>query len=154
MKTLYVSDLDGTLLQSDARTSRYTNRVINALVEKGMLFSYATARSYLTACKVTAGLRTDIPLVVYNGAALVDGRNGTPLLKNFFGEEILEVLKDLFASGIHPIVYAYLEGREIFSYIPSKCTPGMLHFWRAERETSGRILWRMKRGWGREKSFI
>ena len=57
MKSLYISDLDGTLLRSDARTSEYTNRTINALVERGMLFSYATARSYLTACKVTAGLR-------------------------------------------------------------------------------------------------
>lgn len=128
MRTLYVSDLDGTLLQSSARTSQYTNKTVNALIEKGMLFSYATARSYLTACKVTAGLRTDIPLVVYNGAALVDGRDGTPMLKNFFGPEIGEVLEDLFVSHIYPIVYAYLEGREVFSYIPARCTPGMETF--------------------------
>ena len=128
MRTLYVSDLDGTLLQSSAKTSRYTNQTINALIEKGMLFSYATARSYLTACKVTAGLRTEIPLVVYNGAALVDGRDGTPMLKNFFGPEIGEVLGDLFANHIYPIVYAYLEGREVFSYIPARCTPGMEAF--------------------------
>lgn len=128
MKTLYVSDLDGTLLQSSERTSQYTNETINALIERGMLFSYATARSYLTASKVTAGLRTDIPLVVYNGAALVDGGDGSPMLKNFFGAEIEEVLGDLFANGIYPIVYAYLEGREVFSYIPARCTPGMVTF--------------------------
>lgn len=125
MKTLYISDLDGTLLQSNAKTSEYTNRTINALIEKGMLFSYATARSYLTACKVTAGLRTDIPLVVYNGAALVDGGNGSPICKNFFGGEIGEVLKDLFAGGVYPIVYAFLDGEEKFSYIPARCTAGM-----------------------------
>lgn len=45
MTTLYVSDLDGTLLRSNQKTSAYTNRTINELVEKGMLFSYATARS-------------------------------------------------------------------------------------------------------------
>ena len=45
MKTLYVSDLDGTLLRSDQRTSEYTNRTVNALVADGMCFSYATARS-------------------------------------------------------------------------------------------------------------
>lgn len=128
MKTLYISDLDGTLLQSNARTSKYTNRTINALIEKGMLFSYATARSYLTACQVTAGLQTDIPLVVYNGAALVNGRDGSPLLKNFFGEEIGEVLKDLFAGGVYPIVYAFLNGEEKFSYIPARCTSGMVTF--------------------------
>ena len=128
MKTLYVSDLDGTLLQSNAKISEYTNQTINALIERGMLFSYATARSYLTACKVTAGLRTDIPLVVYNGAALVNGRDGSPMLKNFFGEEIEEVLEDLSVSGISPIVYAYLEGEEKFSYLPTRCTPGMITF--------------------------
>ena len=133
MKILYISDLDGTLLRSDARTSEYTNRTINALVERGMLFSYATARSYLTACKVTAGLRTDIPLVVYNGAALVDGRDGAPCLKNFFGPEIGEVLEDLAAKGVYPIVYAYLEGREKFSYVPSLCTPGMTRFLESRR---------------------
>ena len=51
-KTLFVTDLDGTLLRSDQKTSKFTNSVINMLVEKGMLFSYATARSWNTAHKV------------------------------------------------------------------------------------------------------
>lgn len=38
MKTLYVSDLDGTLLRSDAQTSEYTNQVINKLTSDGILF--------------------------------------------------------------------------------------------------------------------
>ena len=123
-----IFDLDGTLLQSNVQTSEYTNKTLNALIEKGMLFSYATARSYLTASKVTAGLRTDIPLVVYNGAALVDGRDGFPMLKNFFGAEIGEVLEDLFVNGVYPIVYAFLDGEEKFSYIPARCTSGMVTF--------------------------
>jgi hydroxymethylpyrimidine pyrophosphatase-like HAD family hydrolase len=53
MGNLYVSDLDGTLLRSNEVTSEYTNHVINSLVSKGMLFSYATARSLITAKKVT-----------------------------------------------------------------------------------------------------
>ena len=48
-KTLYVSDLDGTLLRSDETLSEYTCNVINNLTEKGMVFSYATARSLITA---------------------------------------------------------------------------------------------------------
>ena len=53
LKTLYVSDLDGTLLSSNQKTSEFTNLIINNLVEKGMIFSYATARSLVTAKKVT-----------------------------------------------------------------------------------------------------
>lgn len=37
MKTLYVSDLDGTLLRSDETTSEYTNSVINNLTDRGMI---------------------------------------------------------------------------------------------------------------------
>lgn len=38
MSTLYVPDLDGTLLRSDEKISQYTNSVINSLTKKGMLF--------------------------------------------------------------------------------------------------------------------
>lgn len=51
MSTFYVSDLDGTLLRSNEKTSEYTNNIINRLTEKGMIFSYATARSLITAKK-------------------------------------------------------------------------------------------------------
>ena len=56
MKTLYLSDLDGTLLRSNERLSDYTIKTINQFVEKGGLFSYATARSLVTASTVTKGL--------------------------------------------------------------------------------------------------
>ena len=55
-KTLYLSDLDGTLLNSSQVTSDYTNYAINKLVNEGMLFSYATAGSWNTARKVTNGI--------------------------------------------------------------------------------------------------
>ena len=53
MSDLYVSDLDGTLLRSNERTSEYTNQVINSLVEKGMIFFFFSSRSLVTAKKVT-----------------------------------------------------------------------------------------------------
>lgn len=128
MKTLYVSDLDGTLLRSDQRTSAHTNDTINRLVERGMLFSYATARSYQTARKVTAGLNANIPLIVYNGAMVVDNQDGAFLIKNFFGPDAAEIMKTLLRHDIYPIVYAFLEGKEVFSYLPHCCSAGMREF--------------------------
>lgn len=48
MSDLYVSDLDGTLLRSNEVTSKYTNQVINSLVEEGMIFflCYSSFFSY------------------------------------------------------------------------------------------------------------
>ena len=38
-RTLYVSDLDGTLLHSDEKISEYAARKLNELAQGGMLFS-------------------------------------------------------------------------------------------------------------------
>ena len=49
MNTLYVSDLDGTLLNSDVKISENSKNIINSLIEKGMNFTVATARSLVSA---------------------------------------------------------------------------------------------------------
>ncbi len=116
MPTLYLSDLDGTLLRSDQRTSAYTNETINQLVSKGMVFSYATARSFHTARKVTSGLNARIPLIVYNGAFIIDNATQALLLCNLFSAQAAEeILNDLVAADVSPIVYC-LDDRERFVY--------------------------------------
>ena len=128
MKTLYVSDLDGTLIRSDERTSEYTNQVVNRLVEEGVMFSYATARSFHTSHKVTAGLNARIPLITYNGCMVVDNADGSFLLKNFFGPEIRGVMQELFAHDVYPIAYGFVDGMECFSFIPQKSSQAVLAF--------------------------
>lgn len=49
MKTLYLSDLDGTLLTPQACLSAFTAETVRRLLREGMAFSYATARSFSTA---------------------------------------------------------------------------------------------------------
>lgn len=127
-KCLYVSDLDGTLLRSDETLSKYTCDVINRLTESGVWFSYATARSYVTAKKVTKGLDAKIPLIVYNGAFVIDNVSEKILISNYFQDDIKEVLKELFSNEIYPIVYSYIDAVEYFSFIPDKCNKGMRAF--------------------------
>ncbi len=128
MSTLYVSDLDGTLLRSDEKTSEYTNNVINSLTERGMLFSYATARSLITAKKATSGINAKIPLIVYNGAFVIDNLSDDILIENYFDDGVNLVLEDLFANKVYPIVYAYIDGKEKFSFVPELCSRGTNKF--------------------------
>lgn len=125
MGNLYVTDLDGTLLRSNETVSDYTSSVINSLVDKGMLFSYATARSLITAKKVTKGITAKIPLIVYNGTFVIDNVTEKILISNYFDSSVRNVLDDLFENGVYPIVYAHIHGKEKFSFIPQLCTNGM-----------------------------
>ena len=52
-KIMYVTDLDGTLLNQKDRINKKSLEIINGLVEEGMLFTYATARSLVSASVVT-----------------------------------------------------------------------------------------------------
>ena len=116
MATLYLSDLDGTLLRSDQRTSAYTNETINRLVEEGMIFSYATARSFHTARKVTQGLNAKIPVIVYNGAFIIRNDTHELLHANLFSDaDAAEILNDLLSASINPIVHC-LDDKERFVY--------------------------------------
>ena len=115
MKTLYVSDLDGTLLRSDISASAYTNETINRLAGEGMLFSYATARSYNTSAKVTRGLDARIPLIVYNGAFVIDNATGKIMISNFFGGEAKEMVSELRQIGEEIGVIIRCQREDIFN---------------------------------------
>jgi Cof subfamily protein (haloacid dehalogenase superfamily) len=67
---LYLSDLDGTLLNADARLSAYTSSTLNALMRDGLLFSVATARSPASSQKILAPLRGLRPIVLMNGSLI------------------------------------------------------------------------------------
>ena len=45
-KTLYITDLDGTLLNPESKVSDYSVSIINELIDKGALFSVATCLLY------------------------------------------------------------------------------------------------------------
>lgn len=120
MKTLYVSDLDGTLLRRDKTVSDFTVETINQLTERGMLFSYATARSYITASRLTKGITAHIPVIIYNGAFILE--NGTErklLSEHLTPEDARRALDILLAHDIYPIVYAMIDGVEKYSHCPA-----------------------------------
>lgn len=124
MKTLYISDLDGTLLRPDQTVSPFTAAVIEALAERGIPFAYATARSAVTARKAVGDLKA-CALAVYNGAFAYSAA-GERLAANFFTRrETADILGTLLSFGIFPIVYSYRDGRERFSYIRDRLNEGL-----------------------------
>ncbi|MDR0455115.1 MAG: HAD family hydrolase [Treponema sp.] len=126
MKILYVTDLDGTLLNSDEKMSEYSIKTLNALINKGMCFSYATARSLSSAAIVTNGLITNIPVIIYNGTSIVNPYTKEKLFSLYFSEEDKKTVIDfLDRNSIFPLVYGYVSGEEKVSWIMGKENDGM-----------------------------
>ena len=69
---LYISDLDGTLLTPDAIITPYSRQTISRLIENGLRFSVATARTLATVRQILQGLALNVPVVLMNGACLFD----------------------------------------------------------------------------------
>lgn len=118
IKTLYVTDLDGTLLNTNQRISEYSLQVINELVEKRMLFTYATARSISSASIVAKGLSTKIPIIAYNGAFIIEPDTSKILSKEQFTKEQTQtVISALEKYNVSPLVYSFVDGIEKVSWL-------------------------------------
>lgn len=139
MKTLYVTDLDGTLLNSSDTINPYSIETINSLVERGMLFTYATARSLVSASVVAKGLTTRIPVIVYNGAYILNPGTGKIIAsEGFRKEETEKVVSVLKGSGICHLVYSYIENEEKVSWVTGR-ENSWLHRYKSQRKGDRRF---------------
>ncbi|MCR5617909.1 MAG: HAD family hydrolase [Clostridiales bacterium] len=125
-KTLYVTDLDGTLLRSDKTLSGYTEKTVNSLVEEGMAITYASARSVLTAREVAGGLKLRLPVITRNGTVFADHGTGRMLEKALFAPEEISKLKEILPDiGCRGNTTRYVEDKMQTLYIPGEHVPGM-----------------------------
>lgn len=107
MTTLYVCDLDGTLLSPDASPSAFTVDTVNSLVAQGLSIAIATARSVVSLRRVTEGLHLEGPACVYGGAFIVDLSTGETLVDHVIDPELVDEVLGVFAeNGAAPLVYS------------------------------------------------
>lgn len=69
---LFVSDLDGTLLTADATLSDGSFEMLRKLLDAGLPFTVATARTYHSVLPILRGLPIKVPMIMQNGAVLYD----------------------------------------------------------------------------------
>lgn len=111
-KTLYISDLDGTLLNSSSLVSETSRHMLNHLIEEqGILFSIATARTPATVARLMEGIACKLPLIVMTGAAMWTpaGLTNTHFLKT---KDVKTILHLTSKAGIQPFFYT-LNGTRI-----------------------------------------
>ena len=113
MKKLYVTDLDGPLLNGNAMLSARTVCLLNRLIEQGALISVASARSPVGVGMTNLReIRFTLPLVLMNGVMLYDLASGRILESCTWSSgttaAVLEVCRQ---GGKTPFLYRVEEGR-------------------------------------------
>lgn len=104
---LYISDLDGTLLNSRQVISRESVETINDLINKGLNFTIATARSYEASINIIAPLELRVPVILNNGAFIYDLASGKNIVENYMDmDSVAYILKTYAEKNIQPMVSA------------------------------------------------
>lgn len=105
-RTLYVTDLDGTLLAPDATVSAETARIMRRLAADGVMVTCATARTPATVDPLLADCNIPLPGVVMTGAADWDFAAKAYRNVKFITPEVVRAIDDIFAGEtMKPFVY-------------------------------------------------
>lgn len=119
-RILFLSDLDGTLLRPDATLDPDDARRINALTERGVMISYATARTIQSVRHILADIRftaSTPPISLMNGVFIRDMAREEYLDCASFSRGTAERLLAAFTDrGLHPFVYAVNDAGELMTY--------------------------------------
>ena len=126
MKTLYITDLDGTLLDNSAQVAPDTARMISELTSRGAMISVATARTPATVEPILADTLTAPELVVMTGAAIWDRPNSRfsdiILLP---ADEVESMLAVFRRHSMHPFCYVLNRDNRFLDvyHTPPKLSP-------------------------------
>lgn len=127
-KTLYISDLDGTLLNANAELSATTTQILNRLIADGLHFSIATARTAASAFKILGNVQWRIPLVLMNGVLIYDpSRKGYSRVFSLSAEQVAEVISLLKCLNVTGLMYQLKDGEQ-FTYYESHANQPLLDF--------------------------
>ncbi|TDS17133.1 hypothetical protein DFQ03_1628 [Maribacter caenipelagi] len=112
---MVVSDMDGTLLNSDHQVSEQFFDIFKDLKSQGITFVAASGRQYNSIIDKLAAIKDDIIVIAENGGFAMKQNTEilvTPLDKNHV-HDILKTLKEI--PNIHPVLcgkhQAYLTGQ-------------------------------------------
>lgn len=125
MATLYVSDLDGTLLLPDGTLSEFSRRELTRLLEAGLPFTVASARAVSSMQGVLPDLPIRLPVVSANGAVLARLDTGERVAVHTLDGDVLRSLYEFVCRRGHVPFIAALDGPDERLYYAQLANEGM-----------------------------
>jgi Cof subfamily protein (haloacid dehalogenase superfamily) len=111
LPSIYVCDLDGTLLRSDGTLSPFSRDGLNRLLEAGVGLTVASARGTPGMRSLLSGVEFRLPVIELNGAFVSELESGRHLVSNVLSEvEACAAVEALLETGNDPVVSTW-DGR-------------------------------------------
>ena len=105
-KQLFVTDLDGTLLNSEQKLSDYTVGTLNRLIDKGLPITFSTSRSFYTTSMMLNRVHFCLPCITYNGVYVMAADTGVVIKKNLLDPVVFDDVMCI-ASGMSLKPYVF-----------------------------------------------
>lgn len=106
MKHMFITDLDGTLLNPQGVISPQSAHIISQLSSQGVAITVATARTPATVEPLLAHTVTNVPAIVITGAALWDRASQQYISTRFFPQPLARAAWQCCLShGLRPFIY-------------------------------------------------
>ena len=143
-KSLYVSDLDGTLLGTEGELSDFSLRTLEVLLKEGLPFTVASARSIVSIRQVLKGLPLTLPVIEFNGAFISNYQTGRHQIINRIESDIVEnVIKTISDHHHLPFVSAF-DGEKDQLYYNEIKNEGMAFYLNDRKKNNDPRLNRLK----------
>lgn len=113
MKALFVSDLDGTLLDPEARLDAGARERLNRLIRNGLQFTVASARSVYSMVEILDGLDLRLPVIEFNGGYVSEFSTQRSLVCHSIQRPLaLATTEIALSAGLSPIFSTQLDGQQ------------------------------------------
>jgi HAD-superfamily hydrolase, subfamily IIB len=90
---LLVSDMDGTIINSNGIISEENKEAIKYFINNGGEFTLATGRTLASAYRYIKDLPCELPVILYNGSKIYDYNKKKIVYETFLEDEIKKILK-------------------------------------------------------------
>lgn len=115
--SLFISDLDGTLLDSNSTVPERAVKQINTLINSGVKATFATARTHCSVERILGAVEARYPVALMNGVVIRDLKNKKNLsVKTIYKDVCMEVYERLTSCGINPFIYFVTDDDLIVRY--------------------------------------
>ncbi|MBL8006558.1 MAG: HAD family phosphatase [Ignavibacteria bacterium] len=104
---LIVSDIDGTLVNSENEISELTVQLVKKLKEKNILFSFASQRVHSSIVPLADELDIRIPFISLNGSLIQNSKGDTILNKSVIDRKHVEKAIKLAGNNYIKIAFCY-----------------------------------------------